>query len=167
MITSKMFSNQYYSNWGNIFVPCEYKSLIISVRYIWGSDAEKQTCTASIAHKSYWGGTCLPIFTPITYYWKALYLHPKPRCIIKNTNIPQLRQHPLFSPSSSKNIPSMHHTSANFPIFAYWYARSSYTNEWWTGATQPSNNQTMATAIILSQLVSGFTFVRVGARMKA
>ena len=36
MITSKMFSNQYYSNWGNIFVPYKCKSLVISVRYIWG-----------------------------------------------------------------------------------------------------------------------------------
>ena len=38
VITSNMFSNQYYSNWGNIFVPYKYKSLIISVGYIWGSE---------------------------------------------------------------------------------------------------------------------------------
>ena len=29
-----MFSNQYYSNRGNIFVLYKYKSLIISVEYI-------------------------------------------------------------------------------------------------------------------------------------
>lgn len=36
---------------------------------------------------------------------------------------------PTFLPSPSKSIPSMHHTRANFPIFAYRYAKSSYTNE--------------------------------------
>ena len=56
-----MFSNQYYSNWGNIFAPCKYKSLIISVGYIWGSEAINKH-NASIAHKSYWGITCLPVF---------------------------------------------------------------------------------------------------------
>ena len=37
----RLFSNQYYSNWGNIFVPYEYKSLIISIGYIWGSEVKK------------------------------------------------------------------------------------------------------------------------------
>ena len=166
MVTSKMFSNQYYSNLGNIFVPHKCKLLIISIGYIWRGDARNKH-NASIAHKSYWGVTCLPVFTRLTYYWKASLSPPKTTLHNQKHKHSAIATAPTFLPSRSKNIPSMHHTSTNFPIFAYRYARASYTNEWWTGATQPPNNQTMATAIILSQLVSGFTFVRVGARMKA
>ncbi len=38
VITFKMFSNQYYSNRGSIFVPCKCKLLIISIGYIRGGE---------------------------------------------------------------------------------------------------------------------------------
>ena len=40
-ITLKMFSNQYYSNWENIFAPHKCKLLIITIKHIWGSEVVK------------------------------------------------------------------------------------------------------------------------------
>lgn len=62
-------------------------------------------------------------------YTTTLYLHPKTTQHNQKHKHSAIATTPTFLPPFSKNIPSMHHTSANFPIFAYRYAKSSYTNE--------------------------------------
>ena len=111
MITSKIFSNQYYSNWGNIFVPCEYKSLIISVGCIWGSEATNKH-NASIAHKSYWGVTCLPIFH------KSLQLHHHPLSSPKTTLHNQKTQTLRNSDNAHFSPPHSQKTSHRCTILA-------------------------------------------------
>ena len=151
--------------WLSIFVPQECNSLDTQHRIYFRKYRKKQTKRLNSPQKLLRRYMFACLYTPHLLL-KSLFISPKTTLHNQKHKLSAIATTPNFLPSSSKNIPSMHHTSANFPIFAYWYARSSYTNEWWTGATQPSNNQAMGAAIVLLQLVSVLTPIFVGIRMK-